>query len=103
MTYAEPSFDDDAGPRADGIFVDTATKLYARTGVWPWWFVRTVGEDVPRGYVVLALRHRRELERELGVTLPVRRAPPRAPKRRIEQLGLEGVETPKTRVRRGAA
>jgi hypothetical protein len=56
---------------AASLFVTVAAKLYARTGVWPRWFVRVVGEDVPHTYIVLALGHRQKLEREFGVALPI--------------------------------
>jgi hypothetical protein len=106
MTYGEPSLHADGDPTLGPLFVTVATKFYARTGEWPWWFRRVVGEHVPRAYVALALHHRRELEHELGVRLPVVRRPPVIPRQRMTQLGLDGVEAP-TRTtadpRRGAA
>jgi hypothetical protein len=79
-----------AAPPTTGLFVSTAVKLWAVTGEWPWWFVHVVGEDVPRGYVMLGLAHRQDLELELGLTLPVIRAPQPVTRPRMTQIGLHG-------------
>ncbi len=54
-----------------GLFVTVATTLFARTGEWPWWFLRVVGADVPEVYLLMALRQRRDLEQDLGIGLPI--------------------------------
>jgi hypothetical protein len=84
------------------LFVTVAVKLFARTGVWPAWFVRVVGEPVPGAYVALALDHRGRLERELGTALP-RPMPPRTGAANgMMQVEFPGVATATARPRRSA-
>lgn len=54
----------------DGLCAHVAAKLWARTGVWPWWFVWVVGDRVPPMYVRLGRTFRREMEQEFAMSLP---------------------------------
>jgi hypothetical protein len=77
-------------PASDGLFVTVAVKLWARTGAWPLWFARVVGDPVPPGYVTLALHYRHALEKELGAALPIRCAPPSAADGGTPRPGVRG-------------
>jgi len=84
---------DDHSPLALGpLFVAVATKLFARTGEWPRWFVCVVGDRVPGQYVDLALYHRPQLERDMGCTLPLTAPPPaHGSESLMTQVGIPGV------------
>jgi hypothetical protein len=99
---SDPQAGTSAMPQLGGLFVSVACKLFARTGEWPGWFLRVVGEPVPAGYLGTATRWRTVFEQTFGMPLPARVAQRRSPRLETEQLELPtgGAERPRAKAPR---